>query len=66
MGRTVVLLCVLQLAGCSLLLDRRDAAWDPRGGQQLIDQIPAWDDAAAKTCGGHLRDHERGHRSPRC
>jgi hypothetical protein len=52
---------VLQLAGCGLLQDRRDAPWDPRGGGQLIDQIPNWDHAASRQCG----DYTNG-RVPRC
>lgn len=28
----------------------RDRPWDPRGGQQLFDQIPNWDRAAEKRC----------------
>jgi Ni/Co efflux regulator RcnB len=50
--------------GCAAK-DRRDAAWDPRGGQQLIDQTPNWDGAAGKKCCGHLRSCEP-HQSPRC
>ena len=61
----IVLVVLLQLQGCSLLRDRRDAAWDPRHGQ-LFDQIPNNEGAANAICGGHLRDHERGGRSPRC
>jgi hypothetical protein len=61
----LLVLVLLQLTGCSLLRDRRDAAWDPRGGQ-LFDQIPNNEGAANTQCGGHLREHERGSRSPRC
>ncbi len=48
--------------------DRRDAAWDPKPGQALHDQIPAWDSAATRVCGGHLTEEERRRtgRSPRC
>jgi outer membrane biogenesis lipoprotein LolB len=48
------------LTGCALH-DRRDAAWDPQGGRQLIDQIPAWEGATLKQCG----DYTNG-RVPRC
>jgi hypothetical protein len=71
MPRTLVLapvLCMLcvQLAGCAVLgKDRRDTAWDPRGGQ-LFDQIPNNEGAANAICGGHLPESERGSRSPRC
>ena len=61
----LLVLVLLQLTGCGILRDRRDAAWDPRGGQ-LFDQIPNNEGAANSQCGGHLRDHERGSRSPRC
>lgn len=60
-------------AGCSsiyaeLKRDRRDAPWDPRPGQNLHDQIPAWDGAANRICGGHLTEEERRRtgKSPRC
>ena len=48
--------------------DRRDAPWDPKPGQTLMDQIPAWDGAANRICGGHLTEEERRRtgKSPRC
>ena len=48
--------------------DRRDAPWDPKPGQQLFSQIPAWDGAANRVCGGHLTEEERRAtgKSPRC
>ena len=58
-----------QLAACSLMQqDRRNAPWDPRGSAQLFDQIPAWDGAANRVCGGHLTEEERQRtgKSPRC
>jgi len=61
----LLVLVLLQLQGCGILRDRRDAAWDPRHGT-LFDQIPNNEGAANRQCGGHLRDHERGSRSPRC
>lgn len=65
-----VLLLVLVTAsttGCGLLLDRRDAPWDPRGGAGIgMNQIPNWDGEANRVCGGHLPPEERGGRSPRC
>jgi len=68
MGRTVALLVcsVLVLASvqaCTGLRDRRDAAWD-RG--DLLEQIPNEEGGAGRHCGGQVRDHDRGHRSPRC
>ena len=60
-----LLAVAVQLAGCGILRDRRDTAWDPRGGQ-LFDQIPNNEGAANTQCGGHLPESERGSRSPRC
>ena len=51
--------------GCAVR-DYRDAAWDPKQHRQLTDVIPAWDDAAYRLCGSHLRESERGNRSLRC
>jgi hypothetical protein len=62
-----LLLLVTQLAACSLLGDRRDAPWDPRGGVGVgMDQIPNNTGAANSICGGHLPPEERKGRSPRC
>ena len=63
----LVLLCA-NTAACSLVRDRRDAPWDPKPGQVLFDQIPAWDGAANRVCGGHLDEETRRRegRSPRC
>ena len=68
MGRTVALLVLSALlAGCVGLRDRRDAPWDPRPEQgSLLDQIPNEEGAAGRRCGGHLREEDRGGRSPRC
>jgi len=65
MGRTVVLVLasVLVLQGCVSLGDARDAAWDPTRGD-LFEQIP--NELSGDSCGGQLRDHDRGSRSPRC
>lgn len=52
--------------GCTALRDYRDAAWDAKGHNRLIDPIPAWDDAAYRQCGSHLKESERGNRSLRC
>ena len=66
----LLLLCASALAtGCAGLHDRRDAPWDPRpGSATLMDQIPAWDTAAAMTCGGMFTVDEQRKRnlSPRC
>jgi hypothetical protein len=67
MLRLVILLAVVtQFTACSLLGDRRDAPWDPKGSRQLMDQIPNNEGAANQICGGHLPPDQRGHRSPRC
>ena len=53
--------------GCSSVssYDRRDAAWDPRPGQTLIDQIPNWQGEAARRCCGHLTQCQVN-QTPRC
>jgi hypothetical protein len=67
MLRLVALLLVTQLAACSLLHDRRDAPWDPRGGVGIgMDQIPNNENAAAAVCGAHLLPEQRRGRSARC
>ena len=45
-------------AGCATR-DPRDAPWDPRPGQAIFEQLPAWRGAALKVCGGHLPEHQR-------
>jgi hypothetical protein len=54
----LLLLCA-SAAGCSVLRDPRDAAWDPRGSRALMDQIPNWDDEALRVCAGHLPQNQR-------
>ena len=63
----LVALVLANTACTGLQRDRRDAPHDPdyRSGQQLHDQIPAWEGAANKICCGHLRTCEK-HQSPRC
>jgi hypothetical protein len=60
-----LLAVAVQLSGCGILRDRRDAAWDPRQGT-LFDQIANNEGSANSRCGGHLREEDRGGRSPRC
>ena len=54
-----------------------DRPWDPKGGSQLFDQIPNWDNAAQKRCCSGLSrvewfqmacdtDSPRGGRTNRC
>jgi hypothetical protein len=68
MRRLVILLAVVtQLAACTLMGDRRDAPWDPKGGQGIgMDQIQNNEGAANSICGGHLPPDQRKGRSPRC
>jgi len=70
---TVAVSSTVLTTGCAqihaeLKRDRRDAPWDPKPGQQLFSQIPAWDGAANRVCGGHLTEEERRAtgKSPRC
>ena len=66
----LVLLLVFAAAvstqGCSVSsYDRRDAAWDPKPGQSLIDQIPNWDGESQRRCCGHLTQCQ-ANQTPRC
>jgi hypothetical protein len=54
----------LLLAGCATR-DPRDAAWDPKPGQSLFEQLPNWDNAAERRCCGHLRQCGPN-QTPRC
>jgi len=56
------------LTGCGLLQDPRDAPWDPPAGRALFEQIPNWDGAAERVCGGHLHPDEarRQGKTQRC
>jgi hypothetical protein len=66
MRTAVVIALVLQLTACGgLILDRRDAPWDPKGSQQMFDQIPNNTGGANTVCCGHLRSCA-AHQSPRC
>ncbi len=66
MSKTLLIaLAIASLQGCALGRDPRDAAWDPRPGQHLHDQIPNWDDRAHRVCCGHLRSCQP-YQSPRC
>ena len=69
--RLVLLIALAaSVTGCSTLVselqrDRRDAPWDPKPGQTLMDQIPNEDGGANRICCGHLREC-RPYQSPRC
>ena len=58
----------LLLQGCAVIRDPRDAPWDPPRGRALFEQLPNWDGAALRVCGGHLPpgEAERQGRSRRC
>ena len=60
-------LVVVLATGCATQ-DPRDARWDPPAGRALFEQLPAWDNAAERICGGHLRPEEarRQGKSQRC
>ena len=65
-AQLLIVLAAVSSTGCATH-DRRDTAWDPKinQGQTLFDQMPNWDDAAAKICCGHLREC-KANQSPRC
>lgn len=64
--RLLLALCASVCATGCAVRDYRDAPWDAKGHSQLTDVIPAWDDAAYRQCGSHLKDSERRGRSVRC
>jgi hypothetical protein len=60
----LVLLVAANTVGCAVQ-DRRvlfraqgTAPHDPPRGRDLFEQLPNWDDAAVRRCGGHLRPDE--------
>ena len=69
-AKTVLMLffvfaAAVSTVGCSVSsLDRRDAAWDPRPGVNLFDQIPNEINSSRRCC-GHLRSCQVG-QTPRC
>ena len=68
--KLAALLIALSSTGCSTVWqqmqqDPRDAPWDPKGSRSMMDQIPAWDGAAGRTCCGHLRTCT-ANQTPRC
>jgi hypothetical protein len=53
------LLCTLALQGCAvILLDSRDAPWDPKPGQPLFEQLPAHINKAHNECCSVLKRAE--------
>ena len=71
MTKTLLMLLIVFAAaastqGCSVSSwDRRDAAWDPKPGQTLIDQIPNWQGESQSRCCGHLTQCQVN-QTPRC
>lgn len=63
--KLLAVVAVVAVQGCAVGHDRRDAAWDPKGGAQLFEQIPPWDGHAGRVCCGHLRSCA-AHQTPRC
>ena len=62
----IVFAAAVSTQGCSVSSwDRRDAAWDPKPGQTLIDQIPNWQGESQSRCCGHLRTCQVN-QTPRC
>ncbi len=54
---SLAVISLVTLQGCAglaaeLSRDPRDAAWDPKPGQRLFNQLPAWDGAGITQCGG--------------
>ena len=59
---------VCAVAGCSSTVarDRRDAPWDGPV-ESRFDQIPAWEGAALRRCGGQVHPDKRtAHMTDRC
>ena len=50
---SLIVFAAVSTQGCATR-DRRDAAWDPRPGVNLFDQIPN-EISAHRRCCGHLR-----------
>ncbi len=65
--RLLTLLLATQITACTLMHDRRDTPWDPRGGAGIgMDQIANNEGSAMTVCGGHLPPEQRKGKSPRC
>ena len=59
----LIAFAAVSTVGCAAY-DRRDAAWDPKPGVNLFDQIPNEINASRRCC-GHLRTCAVG-QTPRC
>jgi len=64
----IVAASILVLQGCATGYSSTQRPWDPKQGRALYEQIPAWDSAALRQCGGHMMPDEarREGRSMRC
>ena len=60
----IVFAAVISTQGCATH-DRRDAAWDPKPGVNLFDQIPNETHGALRRCCGHLKSCAAA-QTPRC
>jgi hypothetical protein len=61
--KALVLALALALQGCAAY-NTQQRPWDPKQGRTLYEQIPAWDGAANRLCGGHM-DPEQARREGR-
>jgi len=60
---SLIVFAAVSTQGCATR-DRRDAAWDPRPGVNLFDQIPN-EISAHRRCCGHLKSCAAA-QTPRC
>ena len=67
MLNVLLLALAANLVGCASY-DPTQRPWDPKQGRALFEQIPAWDGAALRQCGGHMAPEQaqREGRSMRC
>lgn len=65
MKYVLICLVVSVVVGCA---QPGRTPWDPPEGRSLFEQIPNWDGAASRICGGRLTPEEaqRQGRSTRC
>jgi hypothetical protein len=71
LGKILIVIALASLTGCAAVWedinrDPRDAAWDPKGGAQLFEQLPAWDSAAERICCGALLGDREAYSRARC
>lgn len=62
MKTLLALLLLSAVSGCANYGQQRP--WDPKPGHTLFEQMPAWDNAAEKTCCSHLTLNE--YRQAKC